>query len=89
MNHDLTPWLRSANDSAVDPWIDAQSALLKGRYALARHQLLTLASESGDDDVRVESRRLLRSIAPDPVALVVWSLLVCFILGLLIFYVAL
>lgn len=88
MSHDLTPWIRSADDVAVDPWIDAETAVRDGRYGVARQRLQRLASESPDDEVRVASRLLLRRIAPDPMPLIVWSVLVCLILGLLVFYVA-
>jgi hypothetical protein len=88
MSHDLTPWSRSAGDVAVDPWIDAETAVRNGRYGVARQRLQRLASESPDDEVRIASRALLRRMAPDPMPLMVWGVLVCLILGLLVFYVS-
>lgn len=88
MSHDLTPWRDSATDTAVDPLIDAEAAIQRGQFGIARVSLRRLASTASDDDVRSAARTLLRRTAPDPAAWVVWLVLLVFITGLLVVYVS-
>jgi len=88
MSHDLAPWRDSATDTAVDPLIDAEAAIQRGRFGVARVSLGRLASTAPDDDIRSAARALLQRTAPDPAALVVWLILLGFITGLLVVYVS-
>lgn len=88
MPHDLTPWLQAATDASVDPLIDAEGALRKGQYGVARIRLLPLASTSDDADLRAAARHMLRRTAPDPAAWIVWLVVVSIITSFLVIYVS-